>query len=103
MRIFGWILRVFLAVDFALLFLTFIPAFSGLGAAPGLADRLWGKYRLGGWRADIVWVCASSVYVVAVGLPWIKENREAKMTRIVWFLWLACFPIYLIYIVLHMF
>ncbi len=49
-RIFGWILRGSLAVDFALCVLTFIPAFSGIGREPGLADRLLGNYRFGGWR-----------------------------------------------------
>jgi len=103
MRNFGWILRGLLAVDFALFVLTFIPAFSGIGQEPGLADRLLGNYRLGGWRADVVWMCASSVLIIAIGLPWIRENRYAIITRIAWFLWLACFSFYLIYIVIHMF
>jgi len=103
MKIFGWILRGFLAVDFVLFVLSFIPAFSGIGPAPGIADRLLGNYRFGGWRADVVWMCASSVFIIAIGLRWIRENRSANVTRIAWFLWLACFPIYLIYTVIHMF
>jgi len=104
MRIFGFILRSLLAMDFALFVLTFVPAFSGIGGNdPGLADRLFGNYRFGGWRADIVWMCSSSVFIIAAGLPWIMRNRSAKITRITWFLWLACFPFYLFYILLHMF
>jgi hypothetical protein len=103
MRIFGWILRGLLAVDFAIFVLTFISAFSGIGQEPGLADRLLGNYRFGGWRADVVWMCASSVFIFATGLPWVIENRTAKITRIAWCLWLACFFFYLFYIVLHMF
>ena len=48
MRIVGWTLRGLLAMDFALFVLTFIPAFSGIGPEPGLADRLLGNYRFGG-------------------------------------------------------
>jgi hypothetical protein len=103
MRISGWILRGLLAVDFALFVLTFIPAFSGIGSEPGLADRLLGNYRFGGWRADVVWMCTSSLLIIPTGLPWIRENHSAKFTRIAWYLWLACFPIYLCYIVIHMF
>jgi hypothetical protein len=103
MRINGWILRSLLAVDFSLFILTFIPAFSGIGPEPGLADRLLGNFRFGGWRADVVWICASSVLIIATGLAWIRENRSAKITRIAWFLWLGCFPFYLFYVVIHMF
>jgi hypothetical protein len=103
MRIFGWILRGLLAVDFALFVLTFIPAFSGIGQEPGLADRLLGNYRFGGWRVDVAWMCASTVFIIALGLPWTRENRSAKITRIACFVWIACFPIYLFYIVIHMF
>jgi hypothetical protein len=102
-RIFGWILRGLLAVNFALFVLTFVPAFSRIGPEPGLADRLLGNYRFGGWRADVVWMCASSLLIIAAGLPWIMGNRSAKITRVAWFLWLACYPFYLFYTVIHMF
>ena len=103
MRIFGWILRGLLAVNFVLFITTFFPAFSGIGREPGLADRLLGNYRFGGWRADVVWMCASSVFIIAAGLPWIVKNRPAKITRIAWCIWLVCFPLYLFYIFRHMF
>jgi hypothetical protein len=103
MRILGWILRGLLAVNFALFVLTFVPAFSGIGPGPGLADRLFGNYRFGGWRADVAWMCASSVFIIAAGLARINENRSAKITRIAWYVWLACIPCYLLYVVLHMF
>ena len=50
-----------------------------------------------------MWMGASSVLIIAKGLPWIRENRSANITRIAWFLWLACFPVYLCYILMHMF
>ena len=103
MKIMGWILRCLLAMDFALFVLTFIPAFSGIGQRPGLADRILGNYRFGGWRIDVAWICASSVFIIAFGLRGSTENRSAKITKIACVLWIACFPIYLGYIVIHMF
>ena len=103
MRFSGWILRGLLAVNFALFILTFIPAFSGIGQNPGLADRLFGNYRFGGWRGDVVWMCSSSVLIVAAGVPLMRAGRPAKITKFAWCLWFACFPIYLVYIFLHMF
>ena len=103
MRTIGWILRSLLALNFALFVLTFIPAFSGIGPKPGLADRLWGNYTFGGWRADVVWASASTLFLFPAGLMWIRENRSARITISAYCLWLACFLIYLCYIVAHMF
>ena len=103
MRAIGWIIRALLAVNFALFLLTFIPAFSGIGAEPGLADRLWGNYRFDGWRADVVWMCASTMFIFATGLMWIRKNRSARITIIAFCLWLVCFLFYLYYITFHMF
>jgi hypothetical protein len=103
MKIFGWILRGLVAVDFALFVLTFFPAFSGIGGGPGLADRLFGDYRFGGWRADVVWMCASSVFIFFTGLVWVGKNRSARITFVAWCLWIGCFPLFLFYIVIHMF
>jgi hypothetical protein len=103
MRAIGWILRALLALNFALFLLTFVPAFSGIGPEAGLADRLWGNYRFGGWRADVVWMCGSTMFLLAAGLVWISRNRSAKITIIAYSLWMACFLFYLGYVFLHMF
>ena len=105
------IVRVLLAINFVLFVLTFIPAFSGIGQPePGLADRLWGDYRFAGWRADIVWVCATSVFIglsttafVVDGGVWSVKDRRYHNTAIVCLVWLACFLVYLGYCLLHMF
>jgi len=49
-----WFLRSVILANLVLPGLSFIPAFSGVGDTPGLADRLWGEIRFGGWRADFV-------------------------------------------------
>ena len=98
-----WIIRGLLAINAALLVLTFVPAFSGTGAAPGLADRLWGNYRYGGWRADVVWMCGSTVVILVGGLrPTVEVGAERTTSRLCW-AWLVCFFFYLGYVVMHMF
>ncbi|HKW12230.1 MAG TPA: hypothetical protein VJO33_17720 [Gemmatimonadaceae bacterium] len=108
-----WILRGVLAVNFALLVLSFVPAFSGIGQPePGVADRLWGNYRFDGWRADVVWMCVSTVicllrvYLVIVvrGPTWTRERGSRRITSILCWVWLACFFfLYLPYTLMHMF
>jgi hypothetical protein len=103
MRIYGWILRSVLAVNFLLFVLTFIAAFSGIGREPGLADYLWGNYRFDGWRADVAWIFVSSVFIFTTGRSWIRKNRSEEITQTAWSIWKVCFPIYLFYIFIHMF
>jgi hypothetical protein len=98
-----WTLRGILAVNFVLLVLTFVPAFSGIGPEPGLADRLWGNVRLGGWRADVAWMFVSSLFVFARGLRWPREPGARRATAILCWGWLPCFVVYLRYTVIHMF
>ena len=98
-----WALRGVLAVNVALLALSFVPAFSGIGPEPGLADRLWGNLRFGGWRADVVWMCGSTLLIFAGGLRWTRERGARRTTSVLCWLWLPCFVGYLGYALLHMF
>lgn len=86
------LLRALLAVNLVLLVLSFIPAFSGTGARPGLADALFGKIRFGGWRADVVWMVASSLIILIGALRWTRDLA-----------WLPCLLVYLGWALLHMF
>jgi len=99
------ILRGVLVVNFALFVLTFIQSFSGIGpgSEPGLADRWWGKVRFDGWRADVVWVCASTPVVFVGGLRSAQTPGPRATTTILCRVWLVCFGFYLNYILVHMF
>jgi hypothetical protein len=97
------VLRGLVAVDFVLLVLTFVPVFSGIGQDPGLADRWWGSARVGGWRADVAWMCGSSLLVLVGGLPGGAELGLRRRTVVVCRLWLPCFVLYVGYTVFHMF
>lgn len=103
MRPMDWIIRSLLAVDVALLILTIIPASSGMDPMPWLVDRLWGKERYGGFRADVVWMCVSTIVILVGGLrPTIEPGAERTTSNLCWG-WLGCFFAYLCYIVTHMF
>lgn len=92
-----------LALDVAVLILTVIPVFSGKDPMPGLVDQLWGKERFGGFRADVVWMCVSTIVILVGGLrPTIEPGAERTTSNLCW-AWLACFIFYLCYIVTHMF
>ena len=103
MRATDWVLRGVLAVNFILLILSFIPTFSGIGSEPGLADRLWGNLRLAGWRADVVWMCVSTLLIFAGGLRWTRERGARRTTSILCWAWIPCFFGYLGYALVHMF
>ena len=107
MRVLGWIICAVIAVNFILFVLTFVPAFSGFGEQPGLADRLLGNYRFGGWRADVVWVFASTVAILILGLAYtqstsVKGGRAYKLVVTSCTVCLGCFVLYVGYVFIHM-
>ena len=107
MKVLGWVLCSVIGVNFMFFVLTFVPAFSGIGPDPGLADRLWGSYRVGGWRADVVWVFASSavLFFLAVAYASSRSARRSRAYKLVVTastVWLGCFVVYIRYILIHM-
>jgi hypothetical protein len=106
-RVLGWVLCAVIAVNFMLFVLTFVPAFSGIGRNPGLADRLWGSHTVGGWRADVVWVVTSTVVIFFLGLayaasPSAKRSPAYKLIVTSCAVWLGCFIVYVVYVFIHM-
>ena len=107
MKAVPWLIGVIIAVNFILFVLTFIPAFSGIGAGPGLADRLWGDYRFGGWRADIVWVVTSTAGILILALAYSQSTSAKgagarKLVLATCAVWLVCFLAYARYVLMHM-
>lgn len=104
----GRVLCAVIAVNLVLFVLTlFVPAFSGIGEQSGLADRLWGDYRSGGWRADVVWVFVSTLAILILWLAYVgttsdKCTREYKLVFASCAIWMGCFVVYAGYVLLHM-
>jgi hypothetical protein len=104
MKPMDWLLRSVLAMNVVLLGLTFLPAFSGSGATPGLADRLWGDIRYGGYRADVVWMCGTTLLLIVAGVVLrTRQPGARRTTSLLCLYWLPCFAVYLGYTVTHMF
>ena len=106
-KILRWVLCALTTVNFVLFVLTlFVPAFSGIGEKPGLADRLWGNPS-GGWRADVVWVFMSTIAILILWLAYVesasdKGTREYKLVFTSCAVWMGCFVVYVGYVLLHM-
>ena len=103
----GSILRTAVVINFALFLLMVMPESSLIGQLP---EHLWGAYRFDGWSADVVWVCASTPFIVIASIPFIilggvteVKERHFHRTAILSLVWLACVPFYLGYLLLHMF
>jgi hypothetical protein len=99
----NWVLRAAVALDLFLFGLSVVPASSGIGPAPGLADRLWGNARLAGWRVDVVWMVCSSVLIFAGTSRWTREASAGKTTAILCWAWLPLFVVHTGYTLVHMF
>src|SRR4051812_41120029 len=99
-----WFFRGLVVVNLTLLVLIFVPTFSGIGSnAPGLADRVGGKIRLAGWRADVVWVCVSTMCILLAAVGPASERGISRLTSVLCRLWIGCFVVYGSYVLLHMF
>lgn len=103
LRVIDFIVRGIMAINLAVLILTVIPTFPGMGPAPGLAERLWGTYRIGFWRIDVVWMCVSTIGILVGGLRPTVERGSERTTSNLALAWIPCFFLYICYIVMHMF
>lgn len=98
-----WALRAIIGVNLLLFVLSFVPAVSGIGPEPGLADRFWGSARVAGWRADVVWMVGSSLLILAGTSRWTREASARKTTTLLCWAWLPLCVVYLGYSLTHMF
>jgi hypothetical protein len=98
MRIYAWFLRLIIAVNFGLFALSFWPRFEGGANRIGLADQIFGEYRLSGFRVDFAWLALSTFAVFAGALFLLSEFRRDRRACIDLFLsvgWLIAFVIYI--------
>jgi hypothetical protein len=83
-----------------LIALSFTPWFGGTAKAPGLADTLFGSIRLGGFRADIVWLFFSSIALFFAGISaavTARQNRRARRVAILCGVEVFSFAFYLFF------
>jgi hypothetical protein len=74
--------RVIVAANLVLVALSWWPWFEGTAAKPGVVDHLLGALRLGGFRADFVWLVASTLLIFFALFPFAFEARRSRSARV---------------------
>jgi hypothetical protein len=74
-----WVVAV---ANLLLIWLSWIPWFGGTAQHAGIVDKLLGHIRFGGFRADFVWLCLSTVALFLAALFFILRSRTSRDARI---------------------
>jgi hypothetical protein len=74
-----WLVSV---ADLSLIWLSWFSWFGGTEHHAGMADKLFGQMRFGGFRADIVWLCLSTGVLFFIGGFFLLQARTSRNARI---------------------
>jgi len=90
------VIRAMIALDLFLILLAWFHWFEGSDGAPGAVDALFGSMRLGGFRADVVWLVGSSV-AIGLSIPFLMDlmSSTRKATVLLCVVELPAFTVYL--------
>jgi hypothetical protein len=80
--LFGAIIRGVIAVNLIMVSLSWWPWFEGTATKPGEVDRLLSSVRLGGFRADFVWLMISTLFIFLAVFFFLKDARRSGSARI---------------------
>jgi NADH:ubiquinone oxidoreductase subunit H len=101
-RMFGrWgimLIRAVIALNFLRFGLSFSPWFEGTVDSVGESDRLFGGYRLGGFRIDFVWLVASTLVIFSATFYFLMVSKRDHRARVDAFLcagWTVAFVVYI--------
>ena len=76
------VFRCIVGFNLGLIGLSWSPWFEGTATTLGAADRWFGAFRLGGWRADVVWLVLSTVAIALIGLSIVFKAKNSRAVRI---------------------
>lgn len=96
---FAVLVRVALAMNFLRFLLSFIPSFEGTEHDAGSVEKLFGSFRIAGFRADFVWLLFSTpiIFLAAFYFLWeARKNRLALIDFALCLLWVAAFAEYVL-------
>jgi hypothetical protein len=74
--------RSIIAFNLILIALSWSPWFEGTEAKIGAVDRLIGSFRLGGFRADLIWLVVSTAGILLALIPFLMEARRNRTARL---------------------
>ena len=75
------IMRGTIVFNLALVALSWWPWFEGTAVRPGAVDHLLGAFRLGGFRADLVWLVVSTLFIFFALFPFLFKARTSRFAR----------------------
>jgi len=76
------LLRGTIALNFLLFVLSWCPWFLGSEKHWSVSDQLFGSYRFAGFRADFVWMIASTIYIFFAALFFLFQARTDPSVRL---------------------
>jgi phosphoglycerol transferase MdoB-like AlkP superfamily enzyme len=76
------VFRCIVGFNLVLIGLSWSPWFEGTATTVGAADHLFRAFRLGGWRADVVWLVLSTVVIALAGLLFVFKAKSSRAVRI---------------------
>jgi hypothetical protein len=85
------VLPTVVAVNFAILALSFTQWYEGGPNKIGVADSLFGWARVLGWRGDVVWLFASTLFALVtllVAIPHVRADKSARRSALLGFCWM---------------
>ena len=94
-----WVFRAAIALNFVRFALSFVPKFEGTAARAGIADKLFGAYTVGFFRADFAWLIGSTIVLFAATFYFAKDSEndpQARLDVLLGWTWIVAFVIYLI-------
>lgn len=103
-RLLVFLFRGVVAVNFLYVALSFLPWFKETPGGGAMYERLFGAYRLGGFRVDFVWLvastlfifCAAGFFVIAfIFMPDYRKDRNARLDGCLSIGWVVAFLLYL--------
>ncbi len=74
--------RAVIGFNLVLIALSWFPWFEGTETRVGAVDHLLGAFRLGGFRADVVWLVLSTGVIALAGFLSLLQARGSRTARI---------------------
>jgi hypothetical protein len=76
------VFRTVVGINLLLVAFSWWPWFEGTATKVGAVDHLLGGLRLGGFRADVVWLIISTLFIFAAFFPFLIAARKSRSARI---------------------
>ena len=94
-----WVFRTAIALNLVRFALSFVPKFEGTAKSAGIADKLFGAYTVGTFRADFAWLIGSTMVIFLATFHFAKFSKDDPRARLDVLLgrtWTVAFVIYVI-------